>query len=238
MTNPPAGWGDDHLSAFIDMARRNVFATFANCPGTYRRIKDIDELYLALFDEYSDPENALGAAFGMRCHSALRASAQLMLAGQIPEGYMVLRGALEHALYAHHASTSDERTQIWMNRGDNEASKKKSASEFSGRNFFPSLRERDQLTGQIVGDLYERCIELGAHPNAMGVTSTLTVGEHQNHYSFDFSYLTGDGLNLRLALKSWSQAAIVCLDIFGMVLSDRFVHLGLHERSLPMRHGI
>jgi hypothetical protein len=238
MAELPAGWGDDQMSAFIDMARQNVLATFANLPGTYRRIKDIDALFLALFDDYADPENTLGAAFGMRCHSALRASAQLMLSGQIPEGYMVLRGALEHALYAHHASTSDERAQIWMNRGTDEAAKKRCANEFSGRNFFPSLRDRDPLSGHIVGELYERCIELGAHPNAMGLTSTLTVGEHEDHYTFDFAYLTGDSLNLQLALKSWSQGAIVCLDIFGIVLPDRFQQLGLYERSLPMRHGI
>jgi len=90
MTEVPLGWGNDPLSAFFDSARGNAFASFANLTGTYRRIKDIDGLFLAIFDDYRDPEDPLGAALGLRSHSALRAAAQLMLSGQAPEGYIGL----------------------------------------------------------------------------------------------------------------------------------------------------
>jgi len=237
--NPqPSTWGKDELSSFFDAARSNSFASYHNLAGSYRRMVDIDGLYIALFEEFKDPEDPLGAGLAFRCHSALRAAAQLALSGQVPEAFMVLRGALEMALYAFHASTSDERAQIWMNREDTEETKRRCKNEFTPRTIFPELRDRNPDSARVAGELYERSIDYGAHPNARGVLTTMTHEEGETEDSFSFAYLTGDSIALRFVIKSWCQNGISALDLLGLVFPERFQQLGLAQRSMPMRVGL
>ena len=151
---------------------------------------------------------------------------------------MVLRGALEMGLYALHASTSDERAQIWMKREDNEETKRRCKNEFTPRTIFPELRARSPEVARVAGELYERSIDYGAHPNARGVLTTMTHEEGETEDSFSFAYLTGDGIALRFILKSWSQNAICALDLLGLVFPKRFQELKLAQRSVPMRTGV
>ena len=173
MTQSPTGWGEDALTRFLEKARDNTHATFANLPNSYRRFRDLDGLFIQLFADYRDPEHPIGAALALRCHSALRVSAQLAMAGQVPEAFMTLRGALEMAMYAFHASTTKERTLTWLNRYDSEDARKACSREFTPRVMFPVLRLQDAGLGDIVGQLYERTIDYGAHPNAAGVLTTM-----------------------------------------------------------------
>jgi hypothetical protein len=43
---PPSGWGADHLSAFIETAHRNRFATFANKRVWFQRLQGIDDCFM------------------------------------------------------------------------------------------------------------------------------------------------------------------------------------------------
>lgn len=237
--NPqPSTWGKDDLSAFFEAARSNAFATHHNHSVAYKRMSDIDALYLGFFEKFENPEDTLGAGLALRCHSALRAAAKLTLSGQVPESFMVLRGALELALYAHHASTSGERAQIWMNRHDSAETKRQCSQEFTGRVIFPTLREKASVIGDIAGELYERCIDYGAHPNARGVLTTMSYEEDQQGQSFSFAYLSGDTLSLRFALKSWCQVSICALDVLGLVFPKRFTALKMLDQSAPLRAGL
>ncbi len=238
MEDPKPTWGEDQLGQFINLARENCVNSFGLLYGEYRRIRDIDALFAALFEDYVDPEDPLAATFGLRCHSALRAAAQLALSGQLPETYMVLRGALEHALYAHHASSSEKRRQLWSDRGEDDNARKACAIEFSGRNIFPEIRKRDQRIGDVAGRLYERTIDFGAHPNTYALFSSMSTSETETHHRIEFSYIEGDGPAMQLAVRSWSQVAVSCLDVLSLVLPKRFSQLRITERTVLMRQGI
>lgn len=41
----PPGWGKEPLSKFMDTARHNSFATFANCPAQYGVLSAIDGVF-------------------------------------------------------------------------------------------------------------------------------------------------------------------------------------------------
>jgi hypothetical protein len=235
---PPPTWGQDDLSEFIDGAHANAFATFANLSGSYSRIRDIDSLFTELFTDFKDPDNLIGAGLGLRCHSALRAAAQLAISGQVPEAFMVLRGALELALYAHHASTSDARADIWLNRQDNEATRKQCSKEFTPRVMFPILRAVDKGLGDIVGKLYERTIDYGAHPNAAGVLTTMEHKENDGDQEFSFAYFTADQVSLRFIIQTWGQVALSCLDMLSYVLPTRFLEKKTIRKTIPMRAGL
>ena len=42
LSQPPANWGNDEISKFIDDARNNEYATFANYQDEIRRLIDLD----------------------------------------------------------------------------------------------------------------------------------------------------------------------------------------------------
>src|SRR5213076_170027 len=98
----PPGWGLDPLSAFLKDAEQNARASFANLPGSFRRLRDIDALFERLCNNLDNPESLVAPLFVYRAHAAYRAGVRLGLSGQVPEVYSMLRACLEHAVYSAH----------------------------------------------------------------------------------------------------------------------------------------
>jgi hypothetical protein len=230
--------GFDPLSAFFAIPRNNLFASFVNLKANYRAIREIDDVFLVFLDDnWTDPENVAAAPFAFRAHSAYRAAAQLVLAGQVPEAYMVMRGCLENALYANHIDLSSGAWDAWRNRGESEAARKECVREFSGRNLFGSLRSRNARLGDIAGLMYERTIDLGAHPNEEAVTNSLLVEEKDTHTAFAFSYVAADGPVLRLAMRSLCQTGLMVLDTLCEVFPKHAGERGVETRLAHLKTG-
>ena len=235
-TTVPPGWGDDPLTSFFDEGRKHSFASHHRLKGEFERLRVIDSAFVAVFDQWLDPENTLVAPLAIRAHSAFRAAAQLSLAGQLPEAYMVMRGCIEHALYGNYIDLHRDAWNVWSKRGDDEAARKLCVRTFSGRNLFDSLRARDHRLGEIAGQLYERTIDFGAHPNELGVGSTMDFEERPDGgISFAYTYLSGDGMPLRLCLKSLAQTGLIVLDILCLIFPKRFAHLKIPQQVLPVK---
>jgi len=103
MSLPPR-WGDDSLSSFLDMAYKNVLATFVRKRrghGVDLLIR-IDQSFLRVGENLVNPSDTLGAVLLLRSHSAFRAACSLSMSGQVTEAFPVLRACLEYSLYALH----------------------------------------------------------------------------------------------------------------------------------------
>ena len=87
---PPPGWGTDALTAFLDDARRNRFATFANKPEFKRLIK-LDACFLRVVTDWLNPKDLLAPFLLMRSHSAFRAACEHAAAGQVVEVFPQIR---------------------------------------------------------------------------------------------------------------------------------------------------
>ena len=232
---PPPGWGKDRFTAFLDMARGNLFASFYNLAPKYAILRTVDEAYLALIEGWKDPEDAFAAPLAIRCHSAFRVAAQLSMSGQLPEAFMVARGCLEHALYANHINARPDAWTVWTQRGRDQKAKKACIQEFATRRIFDSLRERDTRIAEIAGALYERAIEFGAHPNELAVAVSTEMFESHDGVSFEFSYLAGDGLAYQLCHKSVIQTGLVALDTLCLVFPERCRALRIQERVAAVK---
>ncbi len=218
----PPGWGSDSLTSFIDLARDHAFGSFHNLQGEYAALRTIDTAFLALIDGWLDPENVFAAPLAVRSFSSFRAAAQLALSGQLPEAYMVMRGCLEHSLYANYMDANPSSWAVWSKRGADDAARKLCAKTFSGRNLFDALRHRVPPLGEMAGALYERAIEFGAHPNEMAIGSTMEMKETEDGgRTFEYAFLSGDGTPLRLCLKSVAQTGLIVLDILCVVFPVR-----------------
>lgn len=95
----PIDWGRDYLTSFLDACMNNTYAIFQNQHEWYRRLSDIDQTYHKLNDNLDSNPELYGGLFALRCHSAYLGASRLVLSGQVPETFMLLRGCLEAALY-------------------------------------------------------------------------------------------------------------------------------------------
>jgi len=122
--------GQDKLSAFIDGARRNTFATFANLRGIYTLLEEINEAFFKFNENLLNPSDPFAAFFSLKAHSSYLGSVRLSTSGQLPEAYMVLRGCLENSLYGFYFHRKPESGKTWLRRHEDEESRRRVRDEF------------------------------------------------------------------------------------------------------------
>ncbi|MDB4912734.1 MAG: hypothetical protein JWM95_378 [Gemmatimonadetes bacterium] len=232
----PPGWGDDELTKFIELARQHAFGTFRNLKDETASISAIDATFIALIEGWMNLGNPIVAGLAVRSFSAFRAAIQLAMSGQLAEAYMVMRGCLEHALYGNYIDLNPASWEIWSQRRKSDEARKLCVKTFAGRNIFAAIRGRSSVVGEIAGGLYERTIDFGAHPNEMAVGTSMEVTEQADGgLVFGYSYLSGDGLPLRLCLKSAAQTGLIVLDIFTLVFPERSAETAIQARLAPIK---
>ncbi|MEE8216023.1 MAG: hypothetical protein V3S77_04605, partial [Acidiferrobacterales bacterium] len=87
LPDPPDNWSSDEVTKFIDVARANEFATFANIKGEVQRLIDIDALYRKVIDALNHSKDWFAGFFILRAHANYLASCRMCWSGQIPECY-------------------------------------------------------------------------------------------------------------------------------------------------------
>ena len=116
---PPAGWGTDDLTGYLQAAAENRWATFANIPLALADMSRLDAVFMQL-NGWKDPPNLVTAQLGLRCHASFRATCEHALAGQIGDIFPAARSCLEAAAYCVHLNASPDRTEAWLRRHDSQ----------------------------------------------------------------------------------------------------------------------
>lgn len=236
-TSPP-GWGEDPLSAFIDNAQHNIYASFLNLKPQYNLLKNIHQVFDTAVHNVDRSPDWFAAFFLFRSHSAFLEGVRLVLSGAIPESYMVLRGCLENAFYGFYLNGDHQRQETWLRRHDDEKSKTTVRKEFSIRNVLDFLKSKDESLYKVSNELYERSIDLGAHPNERAFLSVMRQKKDESEISFDSAYLIGNEPALQLGVKSSAQIGICALLIFQNIFKKRFELLGLSEQIDHLKRGL
>lgn len=227
---PPPGWGRDTLSEFIEMARRNAFATFVQGRPIWERLTRIDSLFRRAVDAMNNSRAWFAGFFLLRSHASYLGGVRLSVSGQLPEAYMVFRGCLENALYGLLVHEHPDLRSVWLRRHEDEASKQRVRDEFKIGRMLDLLETKDATTCGVVRSLYDRTIDYGAHPNEMALTSVLRQTENPDSVRFDVNYLSdASTLALPLCLKTNAQVGVCSLRIFRLVIPERFTILGLAD---------
>lgn len=236
--HPPAGWGEDTLSQFIDMSRNNIYASFANLREEYRRLSDIDAGFRLLVDHLKNPGDWFAALFLLRAHSSYLAGAQVALAGQLPETHMLLRGSIESCLYAFYFHQRPASRDTWLRRHDSDAARKLVRDEFKIAALFRLLKEQDKRLGAIGQELYDNSIDFGGHPNERSLSQVLKVSKDGAERHFHVNYLTGHTVGMELCLRRSAQSGVFALKVFQQIFPDRYDLIGLSERLGQLQQGL
>jgi len=234
----PAGWGTDGITGFIDNARLNCFATYANLRQEYAKLAEVDAVFRKLVENLINTRDWFAAFFLLRAHSAFLAAAHLAMAGQAAETYASLRLCLENGLYGLYLARNPDSRETWLRRHDSEQAKRRVRDEFTIRNLFDTLRGVDKREAEVTGELYERCIDYGAHPNERALTQSLQTEKGPDKVDLRIIYLSNDPLIFRVCLKTAAQVGASVLGIFRLVFRERFDLTGISEQLNRARQGL
>jgi len=215
----------DQLRDILNVATVIQESTLDRESGFATLLSEINETFLAL-DPLLVQCSGLLIMFLARTHSAFVASIRLAASGQGPETFMVLRGAIENALYAIHIKHDPEafdRGNAWLGRHIGIREGSRTRQEFTIANVKESLRRTDEELHRTCQALYDRCLDLGAHPNQRGHFAASQFSDLDNPEGPEFrSYLfTPRGKIVRFALRSCIEVGVFALRVFGFVFEER-----------------
>lgn len=237
MSKIPPGWGTDLLTAYLDQARSNQIATFANKKAAYSLMSEIDSCFVRGVKDMINPKDMVAPLTYMRAHSAWRTACGTAMAGQLTETYALLRLALEFAAYSLFMSETPGMTELWLKRNDDEAAKRKMRDAFKLSVLRETIEKHDRKLADVFQHLYELSIDQGAHPNQFGVTGSTQIKEGDDRKVFEQIYLHGDGVQMDATLKVVVEVGICCLLILQHIatFTTRFQLLGLRDRINELR---
>lgn len=232
----PPNWGTDPLTAYLETFRNNQFATLANKPSIVNPLILVDGLYLRFLEGATNLRPFLPAVFFLRAHSAYRAAAGAVMAGQVYEAHTLLRLCLEHTAYGVFINDNEPRWKRWMERQDSKQSKDLVRKEFSFGNLKSHFRSISEPIGAKFEILYEKLIDFGAHPNEQGFSLNSAIRKQENgDVHFDTIYLQENGLSLDFGLKSATEVGVWSLHAAQLIYPVRFELLGIREELTSLR---
>jgi hypothetical protein len=225
---PPPGWGEDGLTAYLEQAVRNRWATFAHYQPTIRNLARIDAQFVPLAG-IKDPPNLVTPHLGFRSHSNFRAVCEHALAGQLGDLFPMVRACLEAAAYSVHLHGDPVLTEAWLRRHEPDGMKAFKQNKFSQTAVRQSIERHDPELSALFGELYQQAIDLGAHPNERGLSANAKLVPHPEGKQFLMIYLHENGPQLRLGLHAALEAGAAAVAMLRLVFpevlgSDEPVH--------------
>lgn len=114
---------------------------------------------------HDDANHGVSHLLAMNAHASFLAAAGTAMRGQFAPTFMIIRGALESALYAFLASLDRKDAEIWLKRSENlEACR----SLFTVNRAVQKL-SHDPTLASMVRSSHQWLIEFGAHPNPLSI---------------------------------------------------------------------
>lgn len=235
---PPPGWGNDNITDFIDQALENTYATVGQGKQIFTRLKDIDNAFRDAVRCFDNCPELYVSFFLLRSHSCFLAASRLALSTQVYECYPVLRSCLEAALYGFFVANRSKAQDIWLKRDDSPKDRLKMRQTFSNKAVLGVLKQKDTHLYTPVKELYERTIDLGAHPNPTGILGGVQMHKNDTGVKIETHYLTDNSDHINLALKTTAQVGISVLRVFQHVIPHRFEIMGLNDRIATLSKGL
>lgn len=237
-------WEDDPLSTFLSDAQRNERITALKLRDIYALLRRMHAVFqrLATITEKEHNQNLLPTRFLMaRAHASWLAAIRLGLSGQVVEVYPVLRAVVEDTWYALHLAKDPNpptRAKIWLLRNEDAATKARCKNEFTISKIRATHTALDLATATAMQTLYDRTIELGAHPNELGVFAAMTRTDTDQNCTFGVVFLTDKPVLIASALKTAVEAAVGALKTFRLIFPERFTIMGMDNEIEKLVGGL
>lgn len=229
---------DDLIRGFLDAAEHNSRHYSTRFVKEYDKLSQVEKLFqkAAALVAPSTPIAVAGLLF--RSRSAFLGATRLALSGQVAEAYMVLRGALESALYGLHIAKNPDFEDVWLCREESPSAKQQVRKEFSYGNVSSTLRSESKSLSQSAARLYERTIDRGGHPNLVSLLQSLELEGEGTKRTLTGQCFTDDETVARICLKTCAQIGVCCILIWERISPERFELTGLSDELDVEKEGL
>jgi hypothetical protein len=209
----------DGLPAFIEHARKNQDAFPEVSPEAMRLLVEVEEMFQCFRPALNASSKIALTVLAVRCHSFYVTAASAAMACSTTEVHPLLRAALECAGYAAHLSLNPGLGEVWVARADrtNNAARKAVRSAFGHDKICKSVDRLDAEIGRAYREIYDAAIDLGAHPNVIGVMSSFAVSEQAGERTLDHHILTSDVKKVLHTASLVGQAGLISVQILRSV---------------------
>lgn len=224
---PPPNWGGDQLTAFAQLGAKAAWASFVQpeMRPWFEKLRDIDATYLdGLQALNGHTPNFFEGLMLASAHAAFRGAAQFALEGRTCETMVLLRSSLEYAMYGVHFHRKPQLIEVWSKRGDGDAQRKAVRKAFKASEMLDGISALNNAVGARCKFLYERTIDMGAHPNEVGFYGRLEIEDvpGTNDKRLKIKYLVGGGASHLSTLKNACQVGVCVLECFQIVYRHKF----------------
>jgi hypothetical protein len=221
------------VRAFLQAANENERDCLAEYTKFVEFLDRIDGLFRRLTGKWSGGRDPLSGMLFMNAHASFLAAVRVAFSAQSPPTHMVLRGALESALYGLIASRSEENREIWLNR---EKDQDRCRQLYTARNAIRLLKGDPGLF-HLLGEGYGLAIDLGAHPNRSSVLDHITFGETEEHYAISLTHLHSvPSTHAARAIAACIEFGLAILFISPHAFPDEARAGEIHAEATQMRH--
>jgi len=231
----PEGWGKDHLTNYFDRVRKNQFATHMNKPDLSRDCRAVEELFRHSLRAADNSEAGYSLPFFNRSHSAFLAASGIAWGGQLAEAQPVLRLCLEFGGYGFYIGEDALRRDQWLARNVSSKTRDQVRNEFSHGNIKRAIKAVDPRLGSQYDELYQRLVDLGAHPNALGLSLGMTKEGEGDAIKYGTTYLHGDDEHLETTLFTSVQVGLVVLHLMHLAFPVQLKVFGLDGALAMLR---
>lgn len=228
-------WGVDALSSTLDTAHANARRAFAIDPEYCTPLIEIDALYRQLNENINPYEERLSGVMLMRCHSHFQGGVSLALSGMVAEAYALLNSALKTAMQGVFVAGHPARQQLWVNRHNDDSTRRLMRDEFKAKNVRRHLRQLDATTATICDKLLRRTADHADHPTTQQRPHQSAADRSAPRRALE--YFVEPGEVQRHCLRTAAQVGICCLSMFYYVYSDSYRSAGIPERLTKLRRG-
>jgi hypothetical protein len=231
----PPDWGSDELSKFLDAAHQNQYATFVKKRDAMAKLLAIDAQYAKVTKGWLNPKSEVLAMLFIRCHGAYRTACGLAMSGQVAECFVQCRSVLEYAAYAVHINRAPSLAKVWLDRHQDEASKRASRRAFKHVAVMEAVKAANRHAAERFEIIYQRTIDFGGHPNERAVTGNMKMIEEPDRREMLAILLHKDGVQLDAGLKTTAQCGMIALELFETIYGAKFELLGIKAAMLDIR---
>ena len=241
----PPDWDNDPLSVFFRDAEQNDRVTALKLPKVYELLGQVHSLFQKSEEATENDrfELAVPRFLMVRSHSSFLAGIRLVMSGQVPEAFPVLRFVVESAWYALHIAKDPggtKRYEIWQLRNANDEAKTRCRNEFTVRRVRQTHEEQEAAGARELHKVYETLIDCGAHPNQLSVMMGLVKTEEtDNQVTYDVGIFQWKPVPF--ALRMAVETAIGALKTFQLVFPERFTIAGLDleiKKLIPQANAL
>jgi hypothetical protein len=223
------------LMEFLEIAHRNQCGNRARFPEPYRLIERVDDCFVRGAENLIDPKPAITGLLFLRSQYAYKAAAGTSLSGQVAESFPMMRSCLEYAGYALVIKDAPSLQQVFLNRHVDDASKREQRAEFTIGKTIAVIGKFDAMLATIFKGFYDRTIDFGAHPNPVGMLTTLKMEKSEGGGTMVIDALTIEPEPLLHAMKTTAQVGLTALFVFQHIFKAKFDLLGISEEMDTLR---